>query len=148
MSIGIYLGAIGLNWLILFKEYKMIKKRLSDEGYVFNTNKKISNECIISFIQLMSNTIIPGVNLLNILSIIFMKNEIYNLIKTILILDEIIDYDDKTMYYNTDNTENELNKNEKINENIRIDKIKQLKTEKEKLLDNSNIDQKQYVLKK
>ena len=146
MSIGIYLGVVGLNWLILFREYKIIKKRLLEEGYAFNVNKRISNESLICFIQLMTNTIIPGINIINILNIIFMKNDIYNLAKTILLLADMIEYDNKEIESNINNIKIKTKTEEKTKEITRMDKIKQLKDEKNKLLGNSN--EKNYVLTK
>ena len=147
MTFSIYLGVVGLNWLIIFKEYKILKKRLLNEGYVFNKNKKLSNENLFSFIQLITNTIIPGVNILNILNITFMKEEIYNLTKTILLLDDIIEYEGEVNNIIIEIEEQSKNDDKPI-KITRMDKIKQLKKEKEKLLDNYEINQKQYILKK
>ena len=146
MIFGIYLGTVVINWGILIKEFSTIKNKLISEGYIFLESNKLSSEYIICIIQFMLNTIIPIFNIFNIISIVSMKHELYNLIKTILLLENkiIIEEKNEQQLY----IEN-MEKNNIEQEKTKIsDKIQKLKDEKNKLLGNTNEKTKNHVLTK
>ena len=128
MIFGICLGTVVINWVILIKEFSAIKNKLISEGYIFLESNKLSSEYIICIIQFMLNTIIPIFNIFNIISIVSMKHELYNLTKTILLLENkiIIEEKNEQQLY----IENMEKNNIELEKTKILDKIQKLKDEK------------------